>query len=373
MNKKECINFLIDNLGSGGAQKQLYVLCNLLTQRGYHLRVVCYHVYGDDFYTEPLRGLGVEVVHFNLPSYRKRILTVGRYLKNNPSNFVFSYLYGANILACLIKAIWLPQMKLVVSDRMGVVGPDSTRDKIRYQLYRFANRVFTNSIDISNKIAERAPWLKGKIRTFWNIVEIPEPHFPAENDKTVFLIGASYHDYKNHLRWIKACQYAIENLGKDRNRFEVQCYGNFMLPDNAPYINQLKDHIGQAELEDVIKLHDATRELSSKMKVADYIVLPSLFEGCPNFILEGMAMAKPVMASDVCANEYIIPPGGGYLFDPFSISDMANQIQKAIQTTVIQRQEMGLENRKRSMELFSAEKNLELFESTLKELKQELK
>lgn len=369
MSSKQSITFLIDNLGSGGAQKQIYVLCKLLTHKGYQLKVVCYHVYGDDFYSEPLRDLGVEVVHFELASYGKRILTVGLYLKNNPSDFVFSYLYGANILACLIKAIWLPQMKLVVSDRSGLVGTRSRREKIRYQLYRFANRVFTNSIGITNNITEKAPWLKERTKTFWNIVEIPDSQFLTKNSKIVFLIGASYHDYKNHLRFIQACQYSIEKLGIDKNGFEVHCYGNFMLPDNAAHINQLNEQIGQVGLEDVFILHEATRELYSKMKAADFIVLPSLFEGCPNVIIEGMSMAKPVMASDVCANGYIIPAEGGYLFDPFSIDDIANKIHKAFNTTVTQRKEMGLENRKRCMEMFSAEKNLKVLEDTLLEIK----
>ncbi|MDB4513368.1 glycosyltransferase [Akkermansiaceae bacterium] len=363
------ITFLIDNLGSGGAQKQIYVLCDLLAQKGYQIKVLCYHVYGDDFYSDPLQALGVEVVHFELASYRKRILTIGLYLRNNPSEFVFSYLYGANILACLIKAIWLPKMKLIVSDRAGLVGPPSKRDKIRYQLYRFANRVFTNSIDISNQIIDRAPWLKKKTRTFWNIVEIPDSQFLTKNKKATFLIGASYHDYKNHLRFMLACQYSIENLGIDKNGFEVHCYGNFMLPDNAAHINRIQKQIGQLGLEDVFILHPATRELYSKMKVADFIVLPSLFEGCPNVIIEGMSMGKPVMASDVCANGYIIPAEGGYLFDPFSIDDMANQIYKALNTTATQRRKMGLENRKRCTEIFSAKNNLKVLEDALLEIK----
>jgi len=371
MVSKESITFLIDNLGSGGAQKQLYVLCSFLVKRNYEIRVVCYHVYGDDFYTGPLRKVGVTVDHFVLASYFKRTRTIAQHLKEHPSQFVFSYLYGANILACLVKLFWIPKMKLVVSDRMGVLGQPSLKDWIRYLLYSIANKVFTNSFDISEKLSLRAPWLKSKITTFWNIVDLPElPATPSvEALKTRILTGASFHYYKNHLRFIQAIDYAIKNLGVQTNQFEVICFGNFMLPENAEYINQIKEYILTNGLSDSVMLNEAKPNLESEIRACDFVALPSLFEGCPNFVIEGMAWSKPVLVSNVCANGYIVGHKGGYLFDPTSIEDMAMKFKSAIESNIIARIAMGEANRTRCSELFSAQRNLEIFEETLDELR----
>ena len=61
----------------------------------------------------------------------------------------------------------------------------------------------------------------------------------------------------------------------------------------------------------------------------DVILLPSLFEGFPNVILEGMAMGKIVVSTDVSDAQYIINNGeNGFLIDdPNDVSSFVDRVE----------------------------------------------
>ncbi|MFN7292245.1 MAG: glycosyltransferase, partial [Pirellula sp.] len=55
----------------------------------------------------------------------------------------------------------------------------------------------------------------------------------------------------------------------------------------------------------------------------DAACLPSVFEGCPNFVCEAMASGLPILASNVSDLPMIVGSDCGSLFDPKSAPDIA--------------------------------------------------
>src|ERR1051325_6014009 len=107
---------LIDNLGSGGAQKQVYFLARELHSAGIDFQIVTYHQYCPDFYGQELESLGIKVTAFDCPSYGHRYFTLRRFLRKEKPETILSLLGGANIIACLLKAFLMRSVYLVVSD-----------------------------------------------------------------------------------------------------------------------------------------------------------------------------------------------------------------------------------------------------------------
>src|SRR5204862_7868759 len=67
------------------------------------------------------------------------------------------------------------------------------------------------------------------------------------------------------------------------------------------------------------------------LKTFDVLVLPSWLEGIPRCVMEAMAAAVPVVASDIPGNRVLVDPGEtGLVFPP---SDPV-QLQAAIATTI---------------------------------------
>lgn len=71
-------------------------------------------------------------------------------------------------------------------------------------------------------------------------------------------------------------------------------------------------------------------DVPSLMAAADVLVLPSLWEGMPNVVLEAMAAGKPVIATDVEGSQELVEPGAtGWLVPPGDPQALAQAIVDA--------------------------------------------
>jgi len=142
---------IVDNLGNGGTQKQIFLLTRELYKKGIVCNILTYHQYTEDFYQEDLIRLGIEVTKIHEPNYLSRFIKVRRLIIKKQPEVVLSMLYGANMLVCLIKASTSISFRLVVSDRSGIVGSLTAKDKLRLQLYKLADGLIVNNNDYAKK------------------------------------------------------------------------------------------------------------------------------------------------------------------------------------------------------------------------------
>lgn len=357
------IILLIDNLGSGGGQKQLYLLAKGLHSKKINITVITYHQYTSDFYSGLLKQMNIQVITLDYPNYIKRLIKVAEIIRKIKPTHVISYLYGANILACIIHLVFFRTFKLFVSDRTGVIKKQTLRDRFRYNLYRTASIVIANNSDTSSKIIQRAPWLKFKTKVIWNMVEEQDTYGASLkkslNKRFKIVIGASYQKLKNPDNFIKAIRLFLDENKIDGSKLEVNWFGNMLLPKNELYVNSLKALIEEYSLKDVFFLYDQTKFLMREILDADFCALPSFYEGCPNFVIESMFASKPILISDVCSNRDIIDEkDGGFFFNPGSSSSISTAILKAYNTSIEERVEMGKYNRNKALNMFSFDSNL---------------
>lgn len=80
------------------------------------------------------------------------------------------------------------------------------------------------------------------------------------------------------------------------------------------------------ELVGELSHNDAMIELSK----AEVLVLPSYTEGCPNVVLEAMALGKTVVASAVGAIPDLLEHERGYLIEPKSVDDLVKNLECAM-------------------------------------------
>lgn len=152
-----------------------------------------------------------------------------------------------------------------------------------------------------------------------------------------FLFAGRFREQKNLFFLLEQMDLLASNTGSG---FEVHLVGD------GPLKEDLITYGRSLAIRDRIHWHpwcDRDR-LRDYFHLADCFVLPSLYEGMPNVVLEAMACGLPVIASRVIGNNELIEDGTtGFLF---SLKD-PRELQQAL-SAVLERRESAVEMGKRA-------------------------
>ena len=97
-----------------------------------------------------------------------------------------------------------------------------------------------------------------------------------------------------------------------------------------------------------IKYLGVSYDVRNEVKEVDCIINPTYHEGMSNVLLEGAAMAKPLMASNIPGCREIVDNGvNGYLFEPKNEKNLIETIEKFLTLNEIEKKKMGLASRQK--------------------------
>jgi glycosyltransferase involved in cell wall biosynthesis len=104
----------------------------------------------------------------------------------------------------------------------------------------------------------------------------------------------------------------------------------------------------------VVEYVGSTDDVRPRIASASAIVLPSYREGLPRSLLEGAAMARPLIATDVPGCREVVENGvNGFLCAAREARSLAEAMAKLAELPVTQRQAMGAASRRKVQERFS--------------------
>lgn len=357
------ILLVTENLGSGGAERQLCGLAVMLTKAGYPCRLVTY--FENQFYEPYLRKNGVEYEFVpELANKVTRPFRAARYVRKYKPDVVISFLPSVNQTMCLAKLFF--GAKLIVSERNN--NTCITRaDKIQFNLYRMADAIIPNSNSQGDFIRKNFSFLSKKVHSIINFVDVNRfspAEEPVKNKTLRFVTVARYNEQKNVLTYLKAVK-KVKELGLN---IHFDWYGD--KKHNTSYWMEIEKLYKSLEIEDYLTLHDPYQKIEDEYHKADVFCLPSLFEGYPNVVAEAMSCGLPILCSRVFENPYIVEEGvNGFLFDPTNVDEIVNAIKKMLSLTHDERIEMGIRNRKLCLERNTEEAFLDSYVKQIESLK----
>lgn len=318
----------IDNLGSGGAQRQIAALAVGLKKKQFEVHVFVYHP--QDFFKPQLIEKGIKIIN---AEKKNRIglnvlLKLRKLLIQENYDFAISYLVTPNIYLSL--ASWLSPVKtkVLTSENAQSFFRSNFFFWLRYWCHKRAFAVVFNSIHDKDAWISHYCKLQTSSVTIYNGVDLElfsptaRPHKRCRKIVGVGTIGP----HKNISVLIRAVK-ILKDIGES---VEVNWYGKFIddSPFYANYYNEMLTMIKDLEVEDLWKWHKPSKEINKILTHYDCMVLPSISEGLPNVVCESLACGVPVIISDILDHPLLVEEGiRGYLFNPGDHNQLAAKIK----------------------------------------------
>lgn len=341
----------IENLGSGGAERQLTGLAVMLKQQGHQVEV-CYYV-KKEFYLPYLQENGVDGCFVSAATNpRKRFFALHKYIKDFKPDTIISYSASPSMIACLLK-LFGAKFNLIVSERNTTQQIDRSV-KLRFSLFRWANHIVPNSQSQADFINKHFPNLSSKVKVITNFVDTekfsPTTEALPEHEETRMVCVGRLMPQKNITRFIES----ISEVVNDGYEIHVDWFGQDL---KDAYSEECHAAISNNHLEDVFVFHAPSSGIQDEYRCADVFCLPSLYEGFPNVLCEAMSCGKPVLCSRVCDNPNIVDEGeNGLLFNPLAVKDMVSTIKHFIDLPAEKTAKMGKKSREIAVGLFSKDR-----------------
>lgn len=301
------------------------------------------------FYKEKVEQSGAQLV-FDLRGLNRfqRVLRIVQWVKKYRPDAVIAYKDGVTMAACIVRMF--TRFNLIVSER-NTTQVLTRYERVKFWLYRFADRIVPNSFSQKRFIEKRYPGLSGKTSVITNTLDTDSFDGSGEgsgSDRLVVVTTARVVEQKNVLRYLEA----ISLLKQRGCRMSFRWYGY----QSEPYFTQVKNKVAELGVEDMIEFYPAVKDVVEVYSHGDIFCLPSVYEGFPNVVCEAMSCRLPVVCGNVCDNGDIVEAGvNGFLFDPTDAADIASTLERMAQLSDDERRVIGASNREKIVRMCSSE------------------
>ena len=350
------ICFIVNGFAIGGAEIKLLELVKELKQQ-----------YPDKFYIvvcsvgqggpleEQFRNLNIKTFVF-VKKYKfdvSLIWRVYKLLKKEKIQIVQTTLYYADIIGTYAA-------KMAGIDK--IISWDAMTQPYHYGFknllaYRLASKWYSTSVAVSHAIQKKI---------------IEERHVHPDKTMTIHY-GVDVHSFQNlngytyrkklgfkkndiiigtvaRLIEQKGHVYLVEAAKEVAMRFSNV---HFLFVGDGPLREILEKKTTRLGLESIIAFLSFRSDVKELMGIFDVFVLPSLFEGLPNVILEAMACEKPIVATRVSGTpEAVIHGKTGLLVPPMDTNALTSAICTLLNNRK-QMKEMGKLGRQRVENVFN--------------------
>lgn len=302
LKRKIKLLFLAQNLGGGGAERIMLELAKRLLPSKYEI-YICTMFPGGDLIDYALK-LNVPIFCLNL---RERSLNIGsllklyRFIRRKRIDILYSWLFYANILGRIVGR--LAGVKAIISSQRNI---DPWR-KFYHVLIDRLTACLTDLI-ISNCEAGKARLVNverispEKIVVIYNGIDLNEfdlkstsrankAQYGFPNDAKVIGTVASLTHKKGHI-------YLLEAMSK---LVPIMPNAVLVLIGDGNLKGELVEKCHKLGISANVKIlgYQHRESVKQLLSIMDLFVLPSLWEGMPNAILEAQALEVPVLATNV--------------------------------------------------------------------------
>lgn len=324
---------IINSLGCGGAESLLSDLSFIQKERGLDISIATLSD-ENSIFKEKVKGFGIK--YFSLSKNRSIynpifIFKIVKIIKQY--DLVHVHLFPAQY--------WVAFAKLISSAKTPIITTEhSTSNRRReHRIFKWIDtlvyRTYSKIICCSDKAYDT---FHIHFPSIVNVVSIPnginlerfknatalnkQDIFNLPNTSCVITMVARFHPPKRQDTIITALKYLPEN-------FCAVLVGN---KSDDPNMQDITNLIASLNLSDRVRLLGVRNDIPNILKTSDIIVLASDYEGLSLSSIEGMAIGKPFIATDVNGLREVVL-GAGLLYEKDNAQMLAMEIYDLMQNS----------------------------------------
>lgn len=357
---------IIDSFEQGGTERQTLQLVRLLHESGRsEVRLACLQDKGSLRSEAEAIGTG-EIFEYPLTSFYDRnfvtqLRRLHRFLRDGRFDIVHAHCFYTNIFGMAAATMAQTPVRLAFKGET-ISCRTATQERFERGAFRIAHRVIANSEAVRARlIAEGVP--AEKIVRLYNALNMERvavaPGFARDqilrmfglpnNRRFVTLVANPRLVVKDHPMFLRAAarvRHAVADAA-------------FVIAGEGPRLPDLRELAAQLGLDQDVFFIGRCDRVAELLFVSEVCALSSRAEGFSNSILEYMAAARPVVATDVGgAREAIVDGETGHLVSAGDDEKMAEAIIQLLREPRAAR-EMGERGKRRVIEQFSTQRQVD--------------
>jgi glycosyltransferase involved in cell wall biosynthesis len=304
---KITIGFIISNLGQGGAEKQFISLITGLNKEIFDVTVYLYACQTEPFFEDLESNVNINYIKSRLTRKNpilkilSAVYNIRQFLKNNKFDIIVSTLFMNNFFV-RIAASKLYKNKIIANVRTAFQL--YTKFHIIAEKIQIKNSfVVFNNYNIFNEFVNVIhSKYQTRLSVIYNGFNIPKDELRENND---FIFGSlgRFSTEKNILQVVRVFQ--------EFNMYQI----NTKLIIQGHKGSQYQDIINLIHSEN-IEIRDENPDVDLFYNSIRILILPSLFEGCPNVLFEALLRKKICIISSGANSDDFIKNGiNGFVYD----------------------------------------------------------
>jgi glycosyltransferase involved in cell wall biosynthesis len=273
------ILFVAGSLGRGGAEKQLFYLCDILTKNNFEVCVLSFTK--NEYYENEIIKLGIKILHIeNTNNKILKLINIYQLAKKFNPNVIYGFHFYTGFYVGMIGII----LRTV---SIGSIRSNGFNERQSNGLFSWLHYFSPNIIIANSKNAiENAHhvFYNKNVQYLPNIIDLDFFKFQKKdiNNEINLLFIGSLKEIKQPNLFIDLVRMLI------KNKLKV----NATIIGNGEMYQHLKNDANDLP----ITFYKEIDDVRTFLYQADYLVSTSKYEGTPNVILEAFSTGTPVMA-----------------------------------------------------------------------------
>lgn len=358
---------LVASFDQGGSERQAIQLARLLHESGRcRVRLACLSARGVLRAEAESIGAG-ELEEFPLTSFHdanfaRQLRRFARFLRANEIDVVQTHDFYTNVFGML--GAWLARVPARIAAKRETAGMRTrAQSLVELQVFRrLARRVVANSEAVARKLLEDGV-RASKIVTVYNGLDAARVSVPSGANREEMLDALGLPRGRRFVTVVANLRHEVKDISTflraaARVRERVTDAA-FVVAGEGPLEERLRGLATRLGISDSVFFVGRCTRVAELLHVSDVCVLSSVAEGFSNSILEYMAAARAVVATDVGgAREAVVEGSTGHLITPGDDETLAARVVSLLEEPSRARA-FGEAGRARVASKFSCEARLE--------------